>query len=189
MIFCVSFLEIDCLYYRSDNNSKEGMRKLKKRILSIISSCLVLCFMVLAVVADVEASENNKVDGSFLTMDESSTGTTENSLTKGKHMMTGECSITKAGKSKIYAYGSTTANHDVDYVAVIVYVERYLPEEDAWGHVYAWVEECENDFLASTAKTLTVENGYYYRVRAEHFAEKAPDPMEETFSFTDGIWI
>ena len=190
MIFRVSFLEIDCLYYRNDNNSKEGMRKLKKRILSIISSCLVLCFMVLVVVTDVEASENNnKVDGSFLTMDESSTGTTENALTKGKHMMTGECSITKAGKNRIYAYGSTTGNHVVDYIAVIVYVERYLPEKDAWGQVYAWIEECEDDFVASTAKTLTVENGYYYRVRAEHFAEKAPDPMEETFSFTDGIWI
>ena len=83
-----------------------------------------------------------------------------------------KCSITKAGKSRIYAYGSTTGDHTVDYIAVIVYVERYLPEKDAWGHVDAWVEECKNDYVAMTAKTLTVENGYYYRVRAEHLAGK-----------------
>ena len=162
---------------------------MKKKILSIISCLMVFSCIFMVSVVNVKASDNVKVDGSYLTMDEESTGSTEDALTKGKHMMTGECSITKAGKNRIYAYGSTTGNHTVDYISVIVYVERYLPEENAWGHVYAWVEECENDFVASTAKTLTVENGYYYRVRAEHFAEKAPDPMEESISFTDGIWI
>lgn len=166
------------------------MIKLKKKIISFIGSFAILCSLITLSATQVDASNyEKKVDGSYLTMDEESKGTTENTFTRGKHMMTGECSITKASRNKIYAYGSTTGNHEVDYIAVIVYVERYLPEQDAWGHVYAWVEECENDYVASTAKTLTVENGYYYRVRAEHFAEKAPDPMEESISFTDGIWI
>ena len=158
--------------------------------MSLICSLAILACLMTVSVTEVDASNDlKKVDGSYLTMDETSNGTTSDGLTKGKHMMDGECSITKAGKSRIYAYGSTTGNHTVDYIAVIVYVERYLPEKDAWGHVDAWIEECEDDYVAMTAKTLTVENGYYYRVRAEHFAEKAPDPMEETFSVTDGIWI
>ena len=166
------------------------MKKVKKRFLSIVCSFVIFCSLFMISFADVKASDELvKVDGSYLTMEESSSGYTSDSLTKGKHMMDGECSITKAAKDKIYAYGSTTANHDVDYVAVIVYVERYNPDTKIWGHVDAWIEECENDFLAMTAKTLTVETGYYYRVRADHFAEKAPDPMEETFSVTNGIWI
>ena len=134
---------------------------------------------------DVKASDEDelvKVDGSYLTMDESSKGLSSNSITRGLHLMTGECSITKAGKDKIYVYAATTANHYVDYVSVIIYVERYNPEAEKWGQIDAWVEECDDDFVASTSKTITVENGYYYRVRADHFAEKAPDPMEETFS-------
>lgn len=163
---------------------------MKKRVLSLVCSLAILCCLMTVSAAEVNASNDvKKVDGSYLTMEETSKGTTEDSLTRGQHLMTGECSITKAGKNRIYAYGSTTGNHEVDYIAVIVYVERYLPEKDAWGHVYGWIEECENDYVASTAKTLTVESGYYYRVRAEHFAEKAPDPMEETFSVTNGIWI
>ncbi|HJA65682.1 hypothetical protein B5F07_15640 [Lachnoclostridium sp. An169] len=163
---------------------------MKKRILSMVCSLLILSSLLLGSFTDVEASdEMKKVDGSYLTMDETSTGYSSDRLTKGKHMMDGECSITKAGKNRIYAYGATTGNHTVDYIAVIVYVERYHPETDRWGHVDAWIEECENDFLASTAKTLTVDTGYYYRVRADHFAEKAPDPMEETYSVTNGIWI
>lgn len=156
----------------------------------MLGSFVIFCSLLIISFTDVKASDELiKVDGSYLTMDETSTGTSNDSLTKGKHLMTGDCSITKAGSNRIYAYGATTANHEVDYVAVIVYVERYLPEKDAWGRVDAWMEECENDYLASTAKTLKVDKGYYYRVRADHFAEKAPDPMEETFSVTNGIWI
>lgn len=163
---------------------------MKKSFLSFVCSLVILGSLSVSSALNARAAEEGvKVDGSYLTMEETSSGKSSNNLSRGKHLMDGECSITKAGKNRIYAYGATTANHDVDYVAVIVYVERYLPEEDAWGRVDAWIEECENDYLASTAKTLTVETGYYYRVHAEHFAEKAPDPMEETFSVTNGIWI
>ena len=54
-------------------------------------------------------------------------------------MMDGECSISKAGRDEIYCYGSTTANHDVDKLAVVVYVDRYHEaegdEEAYWGQI------------------------------------------------------
>ena len=163
---------------------------MKKRILSILYSLVVFCSLFIVSANEVKAADELvMVDGSYLTMDETSSGTSSNNLLKGKHLMDGECSITKAGKNRIYVYAATTANHYVDYVSVIIYVERYNETTGKWGQIDAWVEKCENDFVASTAKTLTVENGYYYRVRADHFAEKAPDPMEETYSYTDGIWI
>ena len=163
---------------------------MKKNILSVLCVFTIFCSLFMCSFTEVNASnELIKVDGSYLTMDETSSGSTEDSLTKGKHLMTGDCSITKAGKNKIYVYAATTANHYVDFVSVIIYVERYNTETGKWGQIDAWAEDCKNDFVASTAKTLTVDTGYYYRVRADHFAEKAPDPMEEAISFTDGIWI
>ena len=141
--------------------------------------------------ADVRASENElkKVDGSYLTTDEKSVGTSEDNLFRGKHMMTGECSISKAGTKRVYCYGATTANHDVDYLAVVVYVDQYDEEEEMWGQIDWWMVEKENDFFVNTGKTITVDRGYYYRVHADHFVREGDDPIEETFSATNGILV
>ncbi len=164
---------------------------MKKRILSFIISTVILGGMFLYSSKEVDASDNEvkKIDGSYLTLEESSVGYSENNLTRGKHMMDGECSISKAGTKRIYAFGATTANHEVDYLAVIVYVDRYLEEEDAWGQVDWWMVEDTNDFFVYTGKTITVDRGYYYRVHADHFVQDGDDPMEETFSLTNGIMV
>ena len=104
--------------------------------------------------------------------------------------MTGDCTISKAGLTRVYAYASTTANREVDYIATIVYLERYNEEKDGWGQVDWWMEETQNDYFLSTAKTIKVDRGYYYRVRANHIAGNYDDyPYEETASFTDGILL
>ena len=164
---------------------------MKKRILSLVVIILFLCGVFEIAATEVEASENEQkiIDGSYLTMEDSSSGISSESLTRGKHMMTGECSISKAGTKRIYAFGATTANHEVDYLAVIVYVDRYLEEEDAWGQVDAWVVEDTNDYFVYTGKTITLDRGYYYRVHADHFVRDGDDPMEETFSTTNGILV
>ena len=162
---------------------------MKKRILSIISSAAVFSMVLTAAMIPAEASETEtkKVDGSYLTHEESSTGYSENRA-RGVHLMTGDCTISKAGRGKVYAYASTTASHEVDYIATIVYVDRYLEDVDEWGYVTSWMEDVENDIYMSTAKTVYVDGGYYYRVRAHHIVEKE-DSYEETASFTDGIWV
>ena len=164
---------------------------MRKRILSFIISTGMLCSISGIAAIDVVASENEqkKVDGSYLTMEDSSLGTSSDNLIRGKHMMTGECSISKAGTKRIYAFGATTANHEVDYLAVIVYVDRYHEDTGEWGQIDAWMVEDANDYFVYTGKTITVDRGYYYRVHADHFVREGDDPMEETFSFTDGIMV
>ena len=44
--------------------------------------------------------------------------------------MTGDCTISKAGLTRVYAYASTTANREVNYIATLVYVERYNEEKE-----------------------------------------------------------
>ena len=180
-----------CLLNRRIIKKRKQNEKVKKRILSFIVSLGILCGVFGSAVIESKALEieQKKVDGSYLTMDDSSSGISSNNLTRGKHMMTGECSISKAGTKRIYTFGATTANHDVDYLAVIVYVDRYHEDTQDWGQIDWFVQEDENDYFVYTSKSITVERGYYYRVHADHFVQEGEDPIEETYSYTDGIWV
>ena len=164
---------------------------MKKRILSILCSMTILCTVGAVSATEARAAEREEkiVDGSALTMEESSTGYSQPPLTRGEYLMTGDCSISKAGLTRVYAYASTTANTEVDYIATIVYVERYHEEDDDWGQVAWWMEETHNDYFLSTAKSIKVDRGHYYRVRANHIAGESAYDYDETASFTDGIYL
>lgn len=156
----------------------------------MITSLAILCSIFsFSLNAQASETEGQKIDGSYLTTDEYSEGHSSNGFTRGKHMMTGECSITKAGRDEIYCYGATTANHEVDKLAVIVYVDQYQEDVDKWAQIDSWVLEETNNYFVHTDKMLEVDRGYYYRVRAEHFVVDGDDPVEETFSVTNGIYL
>lgn len=163
---------------------------MKKRILSVLCSIAVLWTGVVISSTDVDAAEAEQkiIDGSVLTMEESSTGYSSPSVARGEYLMTGDCTISKAGLTRVYAYASTTANKEVNYIATLVYVEEYIEEEDAWGYVEGWMEETNNDYFLSTAKSVKVDRGHYYRVRANHIAGDQY-PYDETASFTNGIYL
>ena len=164
--------------------------KIGKKLVSVLCMTVLLGSVMAVSATEVQASEEQtkKVDGSYLTMQESASGTSQNENAKGQYILLGECSITKAGRNRIYVYSGTTARTTVNLVSTIVYVDQYMEDKDAWGQIDAWREDAENDYFVSTAKYITVEPGYYYRVRADHFAGMEY-PYEETYSFTDGIMI
>lgn len=163
---------------------------MKKRILSLITSVAILGGIFAISDTSVQASENEikKVDGSYLTMEEYSEGHSSD-INRGIHMMDGECSISKAGRDEIYCYGSTTANHEVDRVIVIVYVDQYQEDLEEWTQVDWWMVEDNNTYYVATGKSIVVDRGYYYRVHADHFVIEGDDPVEETFTATDGIYL
>ena len=163
---------------------------MKKRILSAICSMTILSAVIVTSAVEVNASESEPkvVDGSALTADESSTGYSDPPRARGEYLMTGECTISKAGLTRIYAYASTTANKEVEYMATLVYIDRYNEEEGYWGQVDWWFEETHNDYFLSTAKSVKVDRGYYYRVRANHLAGDQY-PYDETASVTNGIFL
>lgn len=166
---------------------------MKKRLLSLISMLAIVCTMLFGQVLTAAAAEKGGVmiDGSYLTMEESSEGSiTSSPILRGQYLMDGNSGISKAGRGRIYAYGSTTANHDVDYIAVIVYVDRYNEETGRWGQVATWTVEDENTSYVSTGKTVVVPRGYYYRVRCEHFAGNKADKLyDSSISYTNGIKV
>lgn len=162
---------------------------MKKRILSMLCSIAILCMMFAGVANAQETDSDVKiVDGSYLTQEDSSTGTSVPKGAKGEYLATGACTISKAGLTRIYAYASTTANRVVNYMQTIVYVEQYDEEADAWGQVYSWYAEDHDDYYMSTDAAVVVEPGYYYRVHAIHIAGDQY-PYDETVSATDGIFV
>lgn len=162
---------------------------MKKRIISMLCSIAILCTMLAGVASAQEIDPDAKiVDGSYLTHEDSSTGSSVPEGARGEYLMTGDCTISKAGLTRIYAYASTTANQVVNYLQTIVYVEQYDEETGDWGQVYSWVAEDFDDYYMSTDAAVVVEPGYYYRVHAIHIAGDQY-PYDETISFTDGIFV
>lgn len=164
---------------------------ISKKIASVIISVMVFCCIVGVSLTNVKADDSapKSVDGSYLTSADSSTGYTPKNNERGKHLMDGQCSISKTGTKRIYAYGSTTANHTVDAVAVIVYVDRYHESDGKWHQIDAFSKKVENDYYSAISKSIQVDRGYYYRVHADHFVRMGEEPIEETCSFTDGILV
>jgi hypothetical protein len=164
---------------------------ISKKIASVITSVMVFCCMVGVSLTNVKADNSapKLVDGSYLTSADSSTGYTPKNNERGKHLMDGQCSISKTGTKRIYAYGSTTANHTVDAVAVIVYVDQYNEKDDEWYQIDAFSKKVENDYYSAISKSIQVDRGYYYRVHADHFVRMGEEPIEETFSVTNGILV
>ena len=160
---------------------------MKKKIISALSLVLTMCFLFCGTL-NAQETTLKQVDGSYLTTQEKSEGTSKDAVTRGEHLMDGSCTITKAGIGKIYVYGQTTANHTVDKVEVVVYVEKYNAKTDKWDMVEVLTKDSEDTYYVSLGKRMTVERGTYYRVRSEHFVFKGDD-FEETYCFTDGIMI
>lgn len=163
---------------------------ISKKIASVITSVMVFCCIAGVSLTNVRADDSapKLVDGSYLTSADSSTGYTTNNE-RGKHLMDGQCSITKSGTKRIYTYGATTADHTVDAIAVIVYVDKYNEKDGKWHQIDAYSKKIENDYFVATSKSIQVDRGYYYRVHADHFVRMGEDPIEETFSLTNGILV
>lgn len=167
---------------------------MRRRALSAIGSLFILFSIVLSGGMNVYAKNDEKtdiiVDGSRLTYEDYSYGTSSNPMLRGEHLMTGDSIITKTGNGRIYTYGETTANHDVDFVAVLVYVDKYHEDTGGWGQIDGRVKDARDTYYVISTKTLKVDRGYFYRVHCEHFAGNDDEEFyDEAISTTNGIWI
>lgn len=164
---------------------------MRKRSFSELLMVVLFSVMLFGQVVTVSAeSRETIVDGSKLTMEDSAEGfTVSNSNTRGQHLMDGNSGISKAGRGRIYAYGATTANHDVEKIAVIVYVDQYNETTNNWEQVATFTAEDFNTYYVSVGKVVQVERGYYYRVHCSHYAgNPSLNELDTDFSFTDGIF-
>lgn len=157
---------------------------MKKRIMSVCFALLLMTNMLLISTTNVKASSDEPIlDGSYLTHNEESIGY-DTKITRGEDLLTGYSKCVRLGPGELYAGGTTIAAHTVDSVQVSVVVERAKEDDTAWSIYDSWYKENLNMDRVASNRSLTVEGGYYYRVRCGHVANS-----DMSSSFTDGIYI
>ena len=114
--------------------------KIRKKVLSVFCAAMLLGTITSVTVPQVQASDEQtkKVDGSYLTMQESASGTTQSEDAKGQYIMVGECSITKAGRNRIYVYAGTTANRTVNLYMWISIWKNMMPGDRLLHGAKTW---------------------------------------------------
>ena len=156
----------------------------KRKIMSVCFALLLMMNMLLISTTNVKASSNDPIlDGSYLTHDYESIGY-DMKITRGEDLLTGYSKCVRLGPGKIYAGGTTIAEHTVDSVQVAVIVERAQEDDTEWSYYDSWQKENLNMDRVASNRSLDVEGGYYYRVRCTHAANS-----DMSSSFTDGIYI
>lgn len=101
---------------------------------------------------------------------------------RGVYLQSGFSKISKAGTGKITAGGNTTAQKLVSEVSINVNVERKV--DGSWRHYTSWTSTKNNAIAVTSYKTLTVQKGYYYRVKCVHYANS-----DVSSSYTNGVYI
>lgn len=157
---------------------------MKKKLISVCFAAMLMMGLTITAEFPTNANESKPMlDGSYLICEDESTGIAD-ALTRGVDLQAGYSKLRKIGDEKIYAGGTTIANHDVELVKVAVIVERAKDADDYWHFVDSWQKENKNTFTVSTSKMLEVEGDWYYRVRCIHSAGN-----DMSSSVTDGLYV
>ena len=156
---------------------------MKKKIVSICLTAMLIGGMSITSIREVRAAEIKSIDGSLLTHEEESIGYNPK-VTRGKDLLTGYSKCVKLEGGKIYAGGTTIAAQVVDSVQIGVLVERAKEEDKAWSYYDNWYKENTNTNRVMSNRKLYVEGGYYYRVRCTHAANS-----DVSSSFTNGVYV
>ena len=156
---------------------------MKRRILSVCCTLALVVGMLFVPEQKVVATDALILDGSYLTHEEESIGY-DTKITRGEDLQIGYSKCVKLGVDKIYAGGTTLADHEVESVRLGVIVEYAQEGDDHWTYLDSWQVEANNTDRVMSNRRMEVESGYYYRVRCFHSANN-----DQSSSFTDGIYI
>ena len=157
---------------------------MKKKLISVCFAAVLMMGLTITAEFPTKANESKPIlDGSYLTCEDESTGIA-GAMTRGVDLQAGYSKLRDIGNGKIYAGGTTIANHDVESIKISVIVERAKNADDDWHFVDSWQKENKNTFAVSTSKMLEVEGDWYYRVRCIHSAGN-----DMSSSLTNGLYI
>lgn len=157
---------------------------MKKKLISVCFAAMLMVGLTITAEFPTNANESKPMlDGSYLTCEDESTGIA-GALTRGVDLQAGYSKLRALGPEKIYAGGTTIAQHDVESIKVSVIVERAKDENDRWHYVDSWQKENKNTYTVSTNKLMEVDGDWYYRVRCIHSAGN-----DMSSSVTDGLYV
>lgn len=140
-----------------------------RRKLALIFMAAVLSFTVLSIdVGQVRAEEVEVEDYDYNNL-ETAGGLvdTVGPMTKGVYLVSGTSVINKHSATKIACGGNTIAAKNCKIICVVA-VEKF--NGNGWARVTSWTASRSSDISVMTAKIVTVQTGYKYRVRCTHYA-------------------
>ena len=106
---------------------------------------------------------------------------------KGAYLGTGTTTIAKPDSKHINISGITTATQTCDKVRLTLYVERSTSYATGYSTYKSYVYSADNAYqLAKSVGNISVEKGYYYRVKGVHSVQEG-STIETTNSVTDPI--
>lgn len=154
---------------------------MKQRLLAILMTVALCVICILNLGFESNAEEvGQDISYSELMTENALVGCAEN-ITRGVYLLDGHSIINKISSTKIGAGGVTNAAVKCK-VSTNAIVERLL--NGSWARVTSWTTTVESGYSASVSKSLTVTNGYYYRVRCVHYAS-----TDRSSSCTSSLWM
>lgn len=162
------------------------MKALKQIIKMTMLVCLVIMGYNLQTVEAKSLEEvGTVVDGSMLT-DQKEAKDETFALGKGTDFYRGGVQISAIDSKTVNIYGFTFANHTCESLDLYLFLEQY--KNGTWSTYGIYEYTADNVTALSKSRNVTVEPGYYYRLRGYHRTYK--DGRQESAStMTDGIPI
>ncbi len=157
------------------------MKKLLGLLLSM--TLLIGCF---GINAFAEETTYPKVSHTYTTTDDFASDDWSVDQ-RGAYLRSGSCTITRAGSTKINISGDTTCTRTCDTVRLTLYVERSTSYATGYSTYRSYsFNDTDVYQLAKAISNITVEKGYYYRVKGVHSVTHN-GVTETTDSVTDPI--
>ena len=106
---------------------------------------------------------------------------------RGTYLYGGVSAIARAGTNKINISGVTNAGQACDKVRLVLYVERSTSYSTGYGTYKTYTFTADNVYqLGKEISNITVERGYYYRVKGVHSVTEN-GVIEATYTLTDPL--
>ena len=154
---------------------------MKRRIMAMLLALMLCVTGVFYQGFETKAEDMGEdLDISYLLAENTLVGTT-GAQTRGVYLLEGNSFLNKISSTKMGCGGNTVAASKC-LVRVTCIVERY--DGSGWARVTSWTNTVESGFSATISKTLSVANGYYYRVRSLHYAA-----TDASSSCTSNLWM
>lgn len=166
----------------------------KTRGILLLILAVVCIFVGINVNAESVINEDG-IENIIHTDGNSSTATAELVLTDptspdislyGQYLSYGTAAIKNLGAGKINFFGDTICYRESDVVVVALSLQRMV--EGNWRTYTTITDTRYNARNASTGTTVTVPQGYSYRVKGVHTAQKG-STVDSVTTYTEGVYI
>lgn len=161
------------------------MRKKLRKCFAVLLCIAMIGGTSSIVMADGLDDLGKEVDGSLLTLDNSSEKVIK-TLVRGNILNQGTARITNNEDGTVNIFGAVFGSVKCDKMIVNITLQRY--SNGTWYNMGTYGDTAYNTTSMSRSYNVPVTAGYYYRAKAACVAQKG-STTESQMPITNGIWV